>query len=311
MSILVIISLAVGGSLLLGLAGLSQYVVERQRVARWRNRLKGAVEAHRAPSMSAALEARVEQLLRKCGSRWRRKDPTPLPLPNPFAAAGWRNPVAPEILQGAKLCGAVAAPPLGLVWSMLVLGTPTPVSVGLCFATALVGWYGPDIWLDRRIQSRQRKLLMAFPDALDLMVVCVEAGLSLDRTLNRVGQEFNLMHKELSDELQQLCLELRTGRSRQQALRNAGLRMQLEEVQRFMALLIQTERFGTSVGQALRIHAEGLRKRQDLRATELASKLPVKLLFPLIFFIFPGLFVVLLGPAVINGIRQLSTLLTP
>ena len=163
-------------------------------------------------------------------------------------------------------------------------------------AASLGGWYGPDVWLRYRMASRQQHIVEGFPSALDLLVVCVEAGLSLDVALNRVAHELARMHRELSQELQILCVELRSGRSRQDAFRRASQRMQIEEVQGFMAVIIQTD---------------GLRTRQDLRATEIASQLPVKLLFPLIFFIFPGLFVILLGPAVIRGIRLLSDAVAP
>ena len=149
-------------------------------------------------------------------------------------------------------------------------------------------------------RSPQRKdaLQRAIPDALDLMVVCVEAGLGLDQAIARVGEEVKRTHPALSDELNLLAMELRTGVSRQEALRNFAHRTDLEEARNLVALLVQTDRFGTSIGQALRVHADAMRTTRRLKAEELAAKLPVKLLFPLIFFIFPSMFIVLLGPAV-------------
>jgi len=138
-----------------------------------------------------------------------------------------------------------------------------------------------------------------------LMVVCVEAGLGLDQAISRVGEEIKRPHPALSDELNLLAMELRTGVSRQEALRNFAHRTDMEEVRNLVALLVQTDRFGTSIGQALRVHSDAMRSTRRLRAEELAAKLPVKLLFPLIFFIFPSMFIVLLGPASIQMVRVL------
>ncbi len=313
MDVTITISLAAFLGCLLSIAGLGLYVAERWKISRWRRRVEGVRGTEDGDDFLASLWNHARRLLLICGQR--RPAPTregePLSLPNPFATAGLRGSDLPVLFQGAKLFGAVICPLTCLSLYGLLANTPTFFPLILCMATALAGWYGPELWLQRRIENRQRHILAAFPDALDLMVVCVEAGLSLDVAITRVGHELQLMHRELSEELRVLYLELRTGRSRQQALRNAGLRIQLEEVQSFVALLVQTERFGTSVGQALRAHADGLRTRQDLQATEMAAKLPVKLLLPLIFFIFPSLLVVLLGPATIQLIRQLTPTLGP
>lgn len=292
---------------LVGLAGLGLYWTASRRVARWRSRVEGANEIGGARSWSASFRHVVRRLVMACGRRTLEatREGEPLPLPNRFAAAGLHGVELPLLFQGAKVVGAATCFLTSLVFYGFRADEPA-LAIALCGAAPVGGWYGPDLWLRLRIRNRQQRILAAFPDALDLMVVCVEAGLSLDAALSRVGQELKLAHRELSEELQALFLELRTGRSRQQALRNAGLRMQLEEVQSFVALLIQTERFGTRIGLALRAHADSLRRRHDLQATEFAAKLPVKLLFPLIFFIFPSLLVVLLGSAVIQVFRQLA-----
>ena len=155
------------------------------------------------------------------------------------------------------------------------------------------------------ISERQRKILEGFPDVLDLMVVCVEAGMGLDAAIFRAGKEIELKNRVISEEFKLLSLELRAGKSRQDALRSLAMRVNLEDVNSLISLLIQTDKFGTSVAQALRVHSEAMRVKRFQMAEEIAAKLPVKLVFPLILFIFPSLFVVLLGPAMINIYRIL------
>ena len=165
---------------------------------------------------------------------------------------------------------------------------------------ALLGFYLPDIYLKLKIRRRKDKIVKGFPDALDLLVVCVEAGMGLDAAINRVAEEIRLSSQVISDEFKILNLELRAGKSRIEALRNLGVRTDVEEVRSFATLLVQTDRFGTSVAQALRVHSDSMRIRRYQKAEELAAKLPVKLMFPLIFFIFPAIFVVVVGPAAIQ-----------
>jgi tight adherence protein C len=166
--------------------------------------------------------------------------------------------------------------------------------------SALLGFYLPDIWLRQKTDKRKEKILNALPDALDLLVVCVESGMGLDSAIYRVAQEMRLNSPELSDELQLMNLELRAGKSRKDALKNLALRTNLEEINSLVTLLIQTDQFGTSMADALRIYSDSYRTQRYQRAEELAAKLPVKLIFPLVVFIFPALFVVLLGPAAIS-----------
>jgi tight adherence protein C len=148
-------------------------------------------------------------------------------------------------------------------------------------------------------------MLEGFPDALDLMVVCVEAGMGLDAAINRVGEEMKLRNAVVSEEFRLMGLELRAGKLRRDALRNLGIRTGLDDVKSLMTLLIQTDKFGTSVAQALRVHSDSMRTKRYQKAEEIAAKLPVKLVFPLILFIFPSLFVVIIGPAVIRIFRVL------
>lgn len=174
----------------------------------------------------------------------------------------------------------------------------------MLFAAAL-GYYLPNVILARRIEHRQREIFETFPDATDLMLVCVEAGLGLDAALIKVGQEIRLKSPVLADELQLVSLELRAGSSKERALRNLALRTGVEYVDSLVAMLIQADRFGTSIGDSLRVYADELRTKRRLLAEEMAAKIPLKLLFPLIFFIFPSLLLVLLGPAFIQIYRIL------
>ena len=180
-----------------------------------------------------------------------------------------------------------------------------PAQQVLFFAifSVAAGFYLPDYYLYRRTRDRKRKIFEGFPDALDLMVVCVEAGMGLDAAIKRVGDEMALKNKVLSDEFRMLSLELRAGKPRADALRSLAIRTDLEDVSSLVTLLIQTERFGTRVAQALRVHSDSMRTKRYQRAEEIASKLPVKILFPLVLFILPAQLLTLLGPAAIKFYR--------
>ena len=220
--------------------------------------------------------------------------------------AGYRRPNAVTIFLGTKLFGAMVAMGIALLVPQKVLAFPNAsVLVTIYVGAALFGYYVPSIWLNWTSRRRKRKIMEAFPDALDLMVVCVEAGLGLDAAINRVRYEIKFVHQELSEEFNLVAQELRTGLARMDALRNLSRRVDLEEVRSLVALLIQTDRFGTSLAQALRVHSDAMKANRQLRAEEKAAKLPVKLMFPLIFFIFPALFVVIIGPGVIRIMRTL------
>jgi tight adherence protein C len=148
------------------------------------------------------------------------------------------------------------------------------------------------------------------PDALDMLVICVEAGLGLDQSLLRVAQELRITHSELSEELQLVNMEMRVGKTRLDAMRELGRRTGVEDIKALVAMLIQTERFGTSIAQSLRVHSDDLRIKRRQRAEEISAKTSVKMVPALVLFIFPALMVVILGPAVITFIRQLLPSLT-
>jgi len=223
-----------------------------------------------------------------------------------FLKAGYRRESAIVIFFGMKVFLAILLVVIFFIikismWKIMTSLNFTFLSVTL----ALIGFYLPNLWLRFKIAARKEKITKGFPDALDLMVVCVEAGVGLDAAIYRVGEEMKLSNKVLSEEFKLLSLELRAGKQRGEALRNLALRTDLEDVNSLMTLLIQTEKFGTSIAQALRVYSDSMRTKRRQRAEEMAAKLPVKLVFPLVFFIFPSLFIVILGPAAIRMVRIL------
>ena len=215
--------------------------------------------------------------------------------------AGYRNENAPLLFFGAKALLAISLPPLFLLMKLFLLRTLSSLHLmALFILLALVGFYLPSLWLRMKVNQRKEKILQGLPDALDLMVVCAEAGVGLDASIHRVGEEMKLTNKPLSEEFKLLNLELRAGKQRRDALKNLAMRTDLDDVKSLVTLLVQTERFGTSIAQALRVHSDAMRTQRFQRAEEVAAKLPVKLVFPLILFIFPSLFVTILGPAIIR-----------
>ena len=223
-----------------------------------------------------------------------------------FMNAGFRNPSAPMVYFAAKTVLALLFPAL----LYLYIGASGAALHGIRLFAALllvaaIGYYLPNIILRRLVFVRQREIFETFPDALDLMIVCVEAGLAMDAAIARVADEIRLNSPVLSEELHLVTLELRAGASKEKALRNLALRTGVEDVDSLVAMLIQAERFGTSIGASLRVQSDSLRTKRRLRAEEAAAKIAVKLLFPLIFCIFPSLLLVLLGPAFIQIYRIL------
>lgn len=226
------------------------------------------------------------------------------PLRHRFMHAGFRAESAPMVFFGSKTVLAFALPFLfimltGLTSVPVNLNTTLTVLVGL----AAAGYYLPNLYLRSRIANRQLEIFESFPDAIDLMTISVEAGLGLDAAIARVGEEMSTKSDVLADELKLVGLELRAGASRNQALHNLALRTGVDEVSLFVAMLVQSDRFGTSMADSLRVHSDSLRTKRRLRAEEAAAKIPLKLLFPLIMCIFPSLMIVLMGPAVISIYR--------
>lgn len=213
--------------------------------------------------------------------------------------AGYRSSEGLAAMRGVKLIFPVAM--LAIVYFTGAYRT----NVFLIPALALgFGYLLPDMWLTWRVRSRQSKLRKALPDALDLLVICVEAGLGLDQALMKVAQDMKISHPALSEELQLVNMEMRIGKTRIDALRELARRTGLDDIKALVAMLIQTERFGTSIAQSLRVYSDDMRLKRRQRAEEMSAKTSVKMVPPLVFFIFPALMVVILGPAVITLIRQ-------
>ncbi|MDX8406625.1 MAG: type II secretion system F family protein [Mariprofundus sp.] len=224
--------------------------------------------------------------------------------------AGYRSRTAVRTFWGNKIIFALLVPAI-IVVALVIPGFDVGGNGYLMLIIALsmlFGFYLPDLFLRRRINGRRLRLTEGFPDAMDLFVVCVEAGLGLDAAIQRVGVEIAHSHRELGEEFSILSLELRAGKSREEALHALANRVDIDEIHELAALLIQAEHFGTSIADALRIHASDMRTLRIQRARERAAKLSTKLIIPIMLFIFPALFLVILGPAVVGIVDMLSAL---
>ncbi|MYM68799.1 type II secretion system F family protein [Pseudoduganella sp. FT55W] len=223
-----------------------------------------------------------------------------------FINAGWRTPSTPALFFAGKTGLAVLLPLIVFLYlSSKAVATDGNVKMFWMVLAGGAGYYLPNVVLNHVVKTRQRDIFESFPDALDLMTVCVEAGLAMDAALARVANEIGLKSVVLAEEMQLVTLELRAGSAKDKALRNLALRTGVEDVDALVTMLIQADRFGTSIADSLRVQSEQLRTKRRQRAEEHAAKISLKLLFPLIFFIFPSLLVVLLGPAMLNLYRNL------
>ncbi len=276
--------------------------VHRDRRQRQSQQLKAVLEfvgervaGDRAKPKTAA-EAEAETPLQAARSRSE--------LRQRLIYAGYREPSAIGIYWGARVALCVGLGLLGFIVFGAILGDGARALLAAAWGAGL-GWVAPAIHVGRRGRARQKEIQFALADALDLMVVCVEAGLALNQALVRVADEIHHVSKVTSDEFTLVNLEIRAGVPREDALRNLGDRTGVGDLQSLVSMLIQTDRFGTSVAQALRVHSDTLRTKRRQRAEEAAAKTTIKLVFPLAFCIFPALFVVILGPALISIYRTL------
>ena len=219
-----------------------------------------------------------------------------------LVTAGYRNHEAVAIFFGIRLGCALAA--------FALLATPVLMKPNLPMALlgCALGYLLPSMALGRMAKKRQHRIRLGLPDALDLLVVSVEAGLGLDQAIQRVGAELDFAHPELSEEMRLINLELRAGKGRVDALRNFAERTGVDDIVSLVAMLVQTDKFGTSVAQSLRVHSETVRTKRRQRAEEAAAKTGVKMVFPLVFCIFPAIWVVTIGPAVIKFIEVIVPL---
>lgn len=227
-----------------------------------------------------------------------------------FINAGIRNVNAPTLFYAAKTI-------LPLVFAIVTYVTLELTGKSLerntlifvLLVMAMIGCYLPNFVLRHAIKTRQREIFDSFPDATDLMLVCVEAGLGLDAALVKVAEEMKIKSGALTEEMHLTTLETRAGSLREQALRNLGLRTGIDEVTTFAMMLSQADKFGTSIGESLRIFSDDLRHKRQIRAEELAAKLPTKMLFPLVLCIFPAISMVILGPAGVQIYRVIVPML--
>ena len=219
--------------------------------------------------------------------------------------AGFWSPEATRIFFGARVVLAVVLIVAGLATGA-IFDLRLPAMLLLSLWLGGVGWLVPSLYVRQRRKKRQLEISQALADALDLMVACVEAGIGLNQALVRVAEEIRNISEALSAEFAMVNLEIRAGTARDDALRNLAERTGVEDIESLVSTLIQTDRFGTSVGRALRVQADTLRQKRRQRAEEEAAKTTIKLVFPLVLFVFPALFVVILGPAVIQVVQALA-----
>ena len=258
--------------------------VQRRHRQEKRERLEALMEAFGERVTSRRVDwSRVQQTLMQAGYR----------RSGAVAAYFGTRLVAMVLLAAAVIFGGLT---FGLSPAAVILGA----AIGATF-----GWLLPQYYVKRRIRKRHLELQRALPDTLDLLVVCVEAGLGLNQAMVRVAQEIGHVSAVLGEQLELTNLEIRAGTPRDEALRNLGERTGVEDIQSFVGMLIQTDRFGTSIAQALRVYSETFRTARYQRAEEIAAKIATKLIFPLVLLIFPCMFVVILGPVAIQVYRVL------
>jgi tight adherence protein C len=241
----------------------------------------------------------IAETLSKIGKLAMRSPAELSKLQQRLVAAGYRRSEAVPLFFGIRL--AVAAGCF-LLFTLPIIASP---NILLALVAGALGYVLPGMVLARLAKKRQHRIRLGLPDALDLLVVSVEAGLGLDQALQRVGEELAFAHKDLAEELRLINLELRAGKGRADALRNFGDRTGVDDVISLVAMLVQTDKFGTSVAQSLRVHSETLRTKRRQRAEEAAAKTGVKMVFPLVFCIFPAIWVVTIGPAAIKFVQVL------
>jgi tight adherence protein C len=214
--------------------------------------------------------------------------------------AGVTYPGAPVLYSIAEI-----VLPLALGATAYLVGRPAPPTLWLVvIAATALGFFLPSLWVDRRLSQRRRQIENGLPDALDLLVVCIEAGSGIDQAILKTSDEISFSYPALGDELRILNSEIRAGKTRIDAFKSLAQRTKVDDIRALTAMLIQTDRFGTSIGQALRSHADTSRVKRRQRAEEAAQKIGVKLVFPLVLFFFPAFYVVVLGPAIITFVNN-------
>ena len=247
-----------------------------------------------APARERISYARIVSTLKRVGQMAPQSSSEMSKLQQRLVHSGYRSREALVVFLGLRAGCALAA---FAILSMPIFGTP---SLFLSLGAAGIGYVLPGFVLARIAKRRQHRIRLSLPDALDLLVVSVEAGLGLDQAIQRVGDELSAAHPDLAGELRMVNLELRAGTARSEALHNLADRTGVDDLSSLVAMLVQTDKFGTSVAQSLRVHSDTLRVKRRQRAEEAAAKTAVKMVFPLVVCIFPPIWVVTIGPAAIK-----------
>lgn len=238
--------------------------------------------------------------------QWALKDPKGLSeIQERLIHAGYRHPQALAVFFGIRAMAAFLLPIPYILFYLIIKGKMGFLHVGFAFFLAFLGFFLPNYLLALKVRQRQNRLDKALPDILDLFVICMEAGLALNAALNKVAEEIKGVYPEFYTELQITAAELRTGIPWDEAFDNLGRRTGVQSIRSMVGLMIQSDKLGASIGQALRNHGDFTRTQRTLRAEENAAKLPLKLIFPLIFCIFPAMLIVSVGPAVIHVSQKL------
>jgi tight adherence protein C len=299
----VIIVILVGGSVMLLAVAVAQALPQRPRMLTQRLeelRHYGSDRERWAERRQRGERRRqVEAILTEIGTRLRKEPEESGELRALLVQAGYRGPAAPALFWGIRVGAAVGLAVAAAAFLAAAGAEPVRVLFMGLLAGAF-GWVVPKFQVGRKRTKRTKRLQRALPDALDLLVICVEAGLGLNQAIIRVAEESRNSSPELADELLLLNLEIRSGLEREEAFRNLAERTGVDDVRALCTILIQTEKFGTSVSTALRTQADTMRIIRRQRAEEMAAKATIKIVPPLVFCIFPALFIAILGPAGIH-----------
>ena len=293
--LLVLLCALVFAAVVMAVFALNRYWEQRQQQSRFKDLVGVAHTPTALPTAAAPKASRWMDSLYKLSLPAEGWGESQIRLK--FLRAGFRQSDAPRIYYVIKSLLVLVVPVL--VWLGLWLFKPAWPSSQMALVTLLTaaaGYYGPDVFLQWRTQTRRDTLQRGLPDLVDLLVVALESGMGLDSAITRVSKELARSHALLAEEFYLAGLEVRAGAGRMTALKNLALRMNLDDLNGLVTMLNQSERFGTSLGEALRVQSEVMRLKRGQRAEEIAAKIPVKMLFPLIFFIFPSIMVVLIGP---------------
>ena len=262
-----------------------------------------AIARRRRQAKSQRLMSALQALGQQVGSG--RKDATAVRLF--LIQAGFTDPRAVSIYWACRVSLAVGLPILAL-FGLPLLGVSTNKIFLAVLYFGAMGWIAPSFFVRRKLKARQKEVQLALADMLDMLVVCVEAGLGLNQALVRVADEIDHVSPVMSEQLSIINLEMRAGTPRDEALKNFAERTGLPDIKSLVSMMVQTDRFGTSVADALRVHSETMRTKRRQRAEEAAAKTTIKLVFPLVLFVFPAMFLVVIGPSALAIYRTFSKL---